>query len=160
MPIMSMTTLSQRVDDVLRGDRFNLLVIGFFAGMALLLAAVGIYGAMACAVQERTRELGVRLALGATPRAIVGSAVWAAARVGLIGSALGVAITLALARILGSAFYLVEGQHGGLLYGVKTTDPAALGAACVALIAMATLSGLVPARQATRIDPLIALRNE
>ena len=83
-----------------------------------------------------------------------------AARVGLIGSALGAGITLALARILGNAFYLVEGQHGGLLYGVKTTDPAALGAACAALIAMATLSGLVPARQATRIDPLIALRNE
>ncbi len=160
MPVMNITTLSQRVDEVLRGDRFNLLVIGFFAGMALLLAAVGIYGAMACAVQERTREFGVRLALGATPLAIVGSAVWAAARVGLIGSALGAAITLALAKILGNAFYLVEGQHGGLLYGVKTTDPAALGAACVALIAMATLSGLVPARHATRIDPLAALRNE
>ena len=67
---------------------------------------------------------------------------------------------LPASKILGNAFYLVEGQHGGLLYGVKTTDPAALGAACVALIAMATLSGLVPARQATRIDPLVALRNE
>jgi ABC-type antimicrobial peptide transport system permease subunit len=73
---------------------------------------------------------------------------------------LGTAITIVLARILGNALYLVPGKHGGLLYGITTTDPIALAGSFVALIAIATLSGLVPARQATRIDPLVALRND
>jgi putative ABC transport system permease protein len=160
LPVTGITTLTQRVEDALQGDRFNLLVIGFFAGMALLLAAVGIYGAMACAVQERTREFGVRLALGAMPHAILGAALLESARVGVAGSVLGAAIALGLAKLLGSALYLVPGEHGGLLYGVKTTDPIILGAAFVTMIAVATLSGVGPARHATRIDPLVALRNE
>jgi ABC-type antimicrobial peptide transport system permease subunit len=160
LPVTGITTLTQRVDDALKGDRFNLLLIGFFAAAAMLLAAVGIYGAMACAVQERTREFGVRLALGAMPRAILGAALSESARVGVAGSLLGAAITLGLARVLGSALYLVPGEHGGLLYGVKTTDPIALGAAFFTMIAVATLSGVVPARHATRIDPLVVLRNE
>jgi hypothetical protein len=160
LPVTGVTTLTQRVEDALQGDRFNLLIIGFFAAAATVLAAVGIYGAMACAVQERTREFGVRLALGAMPRAILVAALSESARVGIAGSLLGAAITLGLAKILGSALYLVPGEHGGLLYGVKTTDPIALGAAVFTMIAVATLSGVVPARHATRIDPLVALRNE
>jgi putative ABC transport system permease protein len=160
LPVPGATTLTQSVDDALQEDRFNLLLIGFFAVAATLLAAIGIYGTMVCAVQERTREFGVRLALGAMPRAIVGSALWESARVGLAGSVLGAAITIVLARILGNALYLVPGEHEGLLYGVKTTDPIALGSAFVALVAVATLAGLVPARQAARVDPLVALRNE
>jgi putative ABC transport system permease protein len=160
LAITRMTTLPDRVDGAFRGARFNLQLIGFFALVATLLAGVGVYGAMACAVEERRREFGVRLALGALPRMILGSSLRESARIGLAGGVLGAAITLVLARILGNALYLVPGKHGGLLYGVTTTDPIALGGSFVTLIAIATLSGLVPARQATRIDPLVALRDD
>jgi ABC-type antimicrobial peptide transport system permease subunit len=160
LPITRMTTLTQRVDEAFRGPRFNLQLIGFFALIATLLAGVGVYGAMACAVEERRREFGVRLALGALPRMILGSSLRESARIGLKGGVLGAAITLVLARILGNALYLVPGEHGGLLYGVTTIDPIALGGSFVALVAVATLSGLLPARQATRIDPLVALRDD
>jgi predicted permease len=160
LPITRMTTLTERVDEAFRGARFNLQLIGFFALVATLLAAVGVYGAMACAVEERRREFGVRIALGALPRTILGSSLRESARIGLVGALLGTAITIVLARILGNALYLVPGKHGGLLYGITTTDPIALAGSFVALIAIATLSGLVPARQATRIDPLVALRND
>jgi ABC-type antimicrobial peptide transport system permease subunit len=115
---------------------------------------------MACAVEERTREFGVRLALGAMPRAILGSALLESARIGVTGSVLGAILVFVLARMVGTALYLVPGEHGGLLYGVRTTDPIALGAAFVTVIAVAMASGLLPARRATRIDPLVALRSE
>jgi putative ABC transport system permease protein len=67
---------------------------------------------------------------------------------------------LGLARILGNALYLVEGKHGGLIYGVTTTDPVTLTSACIALVFVAALAGLVPARRATRVDPVVALRHE
>jgi putative ABC transport system permease protein len=158
LPVTRMTTLTQRVNEAFRGARFNLLLIGGFALVATLLAGVGIYGAMACAVEERRREFGVRLALGATPGTILGSSLRESTRIGLTGGLLGTAIALVLARILGNALYLVPGKHAGVLYGVTTTDPMALGGSVVALMAIAALAGLVPARRATRIDPLVALR--
>jgi putative ABC transport system permease protein len=160
LPVSYVDALTDRVDGVLRGDRFNLLLIGGFAAVAIVLAAVGIYGAMACAVQERTREFGVRLALGQQPSALVRRTLWESARYGVVGSLSGLAIVMVLARVLGNALYLVRGQHNGMLYGVTTTDPAAIATAAAALIAVATVSGLVPSRQATRVDPLIALRSE
>jgi predicted permease len=160
LPVTRITTLTDRVDSALQDDRFNLILIAFFAVAAVLLAAVGIYGAMACGVQERTREFGVRLALGARPAAIVRAALWEAARLGIAGGLCGVAATLIVARLLGNALYLVPGEHNGLLYGVTTTDPLAIGAAVAIVIVVATMSGLVPARQATRVSPLVALRTE
>jgi putative ABC transport system permease protein len=160
LPVLAATTMAQRLDLTLQGDRFNLAVIVFFAAAATLLAAVGIYGAMACAVQERTREFGIRMALGASGHAILGSALRGAVRIGAAGSLLGGALTILVARLLGNALYLVPGQHGGLLYGVKTTDPIALAAACTGVFVIVVGASLVPARQATRIDPLNALRTE
>ena len=160
LPVAKVETLADRVGAALKGDRFNLVLIGAFAVVALLLATVGIYGAMACAVQERAREFGVRLALGQPPAAILRGTVWQSARFGLTGGALGLAIALLLARVLGNALYLVRGEHNGLLYGVRTTDPTALVSAVAALVVVATLAGVIPARQATKVDPLIALRNE
>jgi putative ABC transport system permease protein len=160
VPISSVSTLERRVDNALQEDRFNLLMVAAFAGAALLLAAVGIFGALAYAVQERRREFGVRIALGAQRPAIVRAAVGQSVRVAAAGGLAGLAATLVLARVIGNALYVVPGEHNGLLYGVTTTDPIALGSAVLALVAVASLAALVPARQATRVDPLVALRNE
>ena len=123
LPISSMSTLEQRVDNALREDRFNLLMVAAFAGAALVLASVGIFGALAYAVQERRREFGVRIALGAQRPAIVLAAVGRSLRVAGAGGLAGLVATLVLARIIGNALYLVPGEHNGLLYGVTTTDP-------------------------------------
>jgi predicted permease len=160
LPVLSVSTLEQRVDDALREDRFNLLMVSTFAAAALLLASIGIFGALAYAVQERRREFGVRIALGAQRPAIVRAAVGQSVRVAGIGGLAGLAAILALARVLGNALYLVPGEHNGLLYGVSTTDPVALAGGLIALTAVAALAAVVPARQATRVDPLEALRTE
>jgi putative ABC transport system permease protein len=160
LPVTSISTLEQRVDEALREDRFNLLMVSTFAAAALLLASIGIFGALAYAVQERRREFGVRIALGAQRAAIVRAAVAQSVRVAGIGGLAGLAATLVLARVVGNALYLVPGEHNGLLYGVTTTDPVALTAAFLALTAAAALAAVVPARQATRVDPLEALRAE
>ena len=154
------TTMAQRVDDALRSDRFHLLLIGAFAALAMALASVGIFGAMVYAIEQRTREFGVRLALGADRIGILALALGQSARLGLAGTALGLGLSLALARLLGDALYLVQGQHGGLIYGVSTTDPLTLTCACAAIVGGATLAGLIPARRATRVDPNVALRCE
>ena len=160
LPPTRIQTLEARVGAALKGDRFNLILIASFAGVGIVLALVGIYGAMACAVRERTHEFGVRLALGQPPRALIRSTLWQSARLGLAGSGLGLGLVFIIARVLGSALYLVRGEHNGILYGVTTTDPAALAAGAIALVAIATLAGVFPAREAIRVDPLIALRQE
>ena len=160
MPVTSLTTFDTRVIRALQGDRFNLILIGSFAGLALLLAAIGIYGAVAYHVQARTREFGVRLALGARPARLVAAALWQSARLGLVGAALGLTGTLALAVPLGNALYLVPGDHEGLLYGVSTTDPAMLALAGLGIVLMALAAGAFPARRVARVDPVLALRQQ
>jgi putative ABC transport system permease protein len=160
LPVTGITTMAQRVANALRSDRFHLLLIGAFAALAIMLASVGIFGAMAYAIEQRTREFGVRLALGADRRGILALALGQSARLGLAGTALGLGLSLALARLLGDALYLVQGQHDGLIYGVSTTDPLTLLCACTTLVGAATLAGLIPARRATRVDPIVALRCE
>src|SRR5205085_610370 len=143
-PVSRLSTLEQRIDDALREDRFNLLMVSTFAASALLLSSIGIFGALAYAVQERRREFGVRIALGAQRPAIVVAAVSQSMRVAAVGGLAGFAAILVLARLIGNALYLVPGDHNGLLYGVTTTDPVAIGGAMVALAAIATLAAIVP----------------
>jgi predicted permease len=160
IPVISTTTFDARLTGALQGDRFNLMLTISFAVVAALLAAIGIYGAVAYAMQARTREFGVRLAFGARPSSLVGAALWQSARIGLIGGAIGLLITLAIGPLLGNALYLVPGVHNGLLFGVTMSDPAMLAGAFVGVLIVALFAGAVPARRVARVDPLQALRAE
>jgi hypothetical protein len=123
IPVTSATTFEVRLADALQGDRFNLVLTSAFAAVAVLLASIGVFGAVAYAVQARTREFGVRLAFGARPSQLIGSALWRAGRIAVVGGAVGLGVTLILARVIGNALYLVPRSHNGLLCGVTTTDP-------------------------------------
>lgn len=160
VPVTRVTSLEERVATALRGDRFNLLLISGFAGVALLLSIVGVYGAVAYNVQARTREFGVRLALGARPLSLINAALRDAARFGVLGGSLGVAGTLALAALVGDGLYLVAGSHNGLLYDVTTTDPVTLATAFSGIVVVAILAGAIPALRVARVDPAAVLRNE
>jgi ABC-type antimicrobial peptide transport system permease subunit len=160
MPVTSVTSFDRRVATALQRDRFNLILISSFAAVALVLAAIGVYGTVAYHVESRTRELGVRLALGAQRLQLVGVAFWHTGRIAVLGGSLGIVATLAIARAIGNALYLVPGSHNGLLYGVSTTDPGMLGAALMGTIAVAVVAGAIPARRVTRIDPVQALSRE
>ena len=124
-------------------------LLGVFAGLALLLAAVGIYGIVAHSVTRRTHEIGVRIALGAHPRKIAGMVVRWALLLGGTGVAIGATGSLVLTRLLRT-----------MLYGVSATDPAVFVAASVLLLVVATVAAYIPARRAARVDPLVALRHE
>ena len=112
-----LATFEERVAEALQSDRFNLLLIAAFAAVAVLLAAVGVYGAVGYNVQARTHEFGVRLALGAYPWRLVAAALWHALQTVLGGGAIGLGAAIALAAAIGDALYLVPGSHNGLLYG-------------------------------------------
>jgi putative ABC transport system permease protein len=153
-------TMEERASDALRDSRGNLVLIGIFAGLAVALVAVGIFGAIAYFVEQRTCEFGIRLALGATPARILGHALGQAAVLAASGLFLGIAVSLALGKLLRSTLYLVPGEHGGLLYGVSIYDPLILGVSCGFLVLVLLLSSSIPARRATRVDPMVALRHE
>ncbi len=148
-PVYAVRTMEQIVSESLAERRFTMLVLVIFAATALLLAAVGIYGVMSYSVNRRTRELGIRTTLGAPRGEIVGLVLRQGMRPALIGLAGGLAAALALTRFLAS-----------LLYGVRPADPATLGAVALLLGAIALLACYIPARRATALDPLAALRCE
>jgi putative ABC transport system permease protein len=125
------------------------LLLSAFGAAALVLAAIGLYGVMAATVRERTRELGVRMALGATPEQLRREVLTRALRVTVVGAAVGLAAAVAVSRFLRA-----------LLFEVSPTDPVALAGACVLLMAVALAAAYLPARRATRIDPARALRTE
>jgi len=124
-------------------------VLGAFAGMALLLAAVGLYGVMAYAVAQRTREIGIRMALGAHPRAVMAMVMGRGGRLTLAGVALGAPAAFGLARLLSK-----------MLFGVGVADPLTFTAVACLLAAVAMLACYIPARRAMRVDPMVALRYE
>ena len=160
VPVTAVAPMQLRVDQALQEERFNLIVVGTFAVLALLTASIGVYGAMAYAVSARWREFGVRVALGASPRSILGGALWQSARLALIAGGLGLTAALVFARWIGDGLYLVPGKHNGMLYNTEVADPTALAGALVAVLALALLAGAIPARRAARIDPVTALRAE
>jgi putative ABC transport system permease protein len=123
--------------------------VGVFAGFALLLAAIGIYGVMAYSVAARTQEMGIRMSIGAGPRDILKLVVGQGMRLALIGVAIGIVASLGLTRLIST-----------LLFGVSTTDPLAFSLAAVALVSTALVACYLPARRATRVDPMVVLRFE
>jgi putative ABC transport system permease protein len=148
-PIYAVQTMEQIVSNSLAGRRFTMLVLIIFASVALLLAAIGIYGVMSYAVTRRVHELGIRAALGATRGEIVGLVLGQGMKLAAIGMGAGLLAALALTRFL-----------AGLLYGVRPADPVTLVAVTVLLGGIALLACYVPALRATAVDPVIALRSE
>ena len=149
IPLFDMATVEDRMAQSVGSERLNSLVAGAFAGLALLLAAVGIYSIAAHIAAQRRYELGVRLALGATARQLVALVVGQALRPVLVGAVLGVGAALASGRLLDS-----------LLFEIGPTDPASFGAATVLLLGIALLASYVPARRASRADPFVTLKSE
>jgi predicted permease len=149
IPLAGVKTMEQILNETLSFDRFGLVLYGSFAALALVLAAVGIYGVMAFAVAQRAHEFGVRMALGATGGQILRLVLREGVTLALFGLVLG----------LGGA-YLVGRAMQANLYGVSALDVRALGAVALVLLAATLLACYFPARRASRVDPMVALRNE
>jgi len=148
-PIANVMPLRQQLTDVLIGERFSAVLMGALAAMGLLLAALGLYGVIAYSVGQRTGEIGLRMALGARPRDILGLVIGEGAWMVGAGLALGAAGGWALTRLLEAN-----------LYGISSADPATFVSVAVVLCSVALLACFVPARRASRIEPMAALRCE
>jgi putative ABC transport system permease protein len=148
-PISSLRSMEEIVASSVTQDRFSVLLLGLFALLAVALAAVGIYGVMAYSVAQRTHEIGVRIALGASQSGILALVLGQGFRVAIAGIALGVAGSLLLTRLMVS-----------MLFGIEPNDPAVLAAASAALLGVALAAAIVPAWHASRVDPMVALRYE
>jgi predicted permease len=149
LPVSKFRTMEQVISESTARQDFNMLLLTIFAGTALLLAALGIYGLMSYSVEQRTQEIGIRVALGASGSDMLRMVIGRGLLLAGIGLAVGLAAAFGLTRLLSS-----------LLFGVKANDPIAFGAVVLTLAAVAWVAIYIPARRATRIDPLIALRYE
>ena len=148
-PVLDVQPMESYLASALAQRRFTLLLIGLFGVLAIGLAAVGVYGVMGYAVTTRTRELGIRMALGAERRQVLGMVLRSGVAVTAIGLAAGLGASLLLTKLLAS-----------LLFEVGATDPAILSAAAAVLALVALAASYLPARRAANVDPLIALREE
>jgi putative ABC transport system permease protein len=146
--VAEVTTLDALAGRAVAEPRFAMTLVGLFGGLAFLLAAVGIYGLLAYTVSQRTREIGVRVALGARSGDLTRLVLGQGLAVTLAGVAVGLAAAAALSRLVSS-----------LLYGVSPLDPLTFAAAGAALVVVALVASWVPVRRATRIDPMVALRD-
>jgi len=149
VPLLQVMTLDELVADSLSQQRFNMLLLAAFAGLALLLAAVGIYSVLSYGVRRRVREIGIRMALGAQIRDVVRMVLVDGMRPTLLGLGIGLVAALALGRVLSS-----------LIYGVSANDISTLAAVSILLALVGLFASVIPAYRATRVDPLEALREE
>jgi putative ABC transport system permease protein len=149
LPLSHTETLETAIGDATWQSRFSVLLIGIFSGLALVLAMIGIYGVMAYEVAERTHEIGIRMALGAGRRGIAALIARQSLPVAIVGIAGGLAAAAGLARLM-----------RGMLFEIDPADPATFAAVALLVLIVATLAALIPARRATRVDPMIALRHE
>lgn len=149
IPVTRVRAMSEVMAVSLAEQRFNALLLGIFAAVALLLASVGLYGVLAFSVAQRTREIGIRVALGAQARDVLQLVLRQGLTLSVLGVTAGIGVAWGTTRIL-----------AGLLYGVAPTDVATFAAVAMLLIIVAVVACLVPARRALRVDPVVALRHE
>jgi predicted lysophospholipase L1 biosynthesis ABC-type transport system permease subunit len=149
VPIYRLSSMKQKISSTLERSHFDTFLLAIFAAAALLLSSVGIYGVLSYMVAQRTRDIGIRMALGASRTQIICDVLGFGVRLASAGLALGVAGALAATRLLAS-----------LLYGVRPTDAITFAAVSLLLLLVAMVASYLPARRATRVDPIVALRYE
>jgi putative ABC transport system permease protein len=149
LPVYQVSSVEQQLATMVAQRRFSMALLGTFAAIALLLGVVGVYGVTAYLVAQRTREVGLRLALGADPRRLVAMVVRQGMFPALVGLAVGLLLALAVTRVM-----------SGLLYGVTPHDVATLLGVAVVLAGATLVANYIPARRAARVDPLVALRRD
>jgi len=147
--VAAIQPMTKLVTDSVARRRFNALLTGLFSIVALLLASIGIFGVLTYTVAQRTQEIGLRVALGAQTRDVLRLVLGQGVRLILFGLAVGLAASFALTRVL-----------GGMLFGVTPTDPLTFVAVSLLLTSVALIACYIPARRATKVDPLVALRYE
>jgi predicted permease len=149
LPVVNVATMSEQLDRTIALDRLMAMLTVIFGVLGVVLAAVGLYGVMAFVVASRTREIGIRMALGATPRHVLGQVVMETIFLTATGIGLGVVCALFAARLVGS-----------MIYGLKPTDPSTYSALALSLTGIALMAAWIPARRAARVDPMDALRHD
>jgi putative ABC transport system permease protein len=149
IPVYEVKTMDQWLESTVSPRRFNMMLLVIFGALALTLAAVGTYGVIAYSVSQRTQEIGIRMALGATQHDVMRMVVGAAMRLAFGGVAIGLVAALAATRLMSS-----------LLFGVRSSDPLTFAAVAAILVGTALVATYLPARRATRVDPMVALRYE
>jgi predicted permease len=149
LPLANVNSMDDLIALTTGPRRFSLLLLGGFAALAMVLASIGLYGVMSYTVTQRTRELGVRVALGAGARDVLGLVLKQGVRLALMGVGIGLVAALGLTRVMRT-----------MLFGVGTTDPVTFVLVPLLLIAVAVLASYLPARRAMRVDPVVALRDE
>ena len=149
VPIFQVRPLSQALAQSISEPRFNLLLFAMFAILAVVLAAIGIYGVVSYLVTQRAHEIGIRMALGAAHTDVLGMVVGNGIKLSLIGVGLGLALSAVLTRLMVR-----------LLYGVRSSDPATFAVVSIVLVGVALVASYIPARRATKVDPMVALRYE
>ncbi len=149
LPVAGVETMERLIDQSTGSRRFAMLLLGGFALLAMVLASIGLYGVMSYTVTQRSRELGVRLALGADPRAVLGLVLGQGFRLALTGVVLGLVVAVAVTRVMKN-----------MLFNLSATDPLTFLTIALLLVAVALVASYLPALRATRVDPIVALRSE
>jgi ABC-type antimicrobial peptide transport system permease subunit len=149
LPVFNVKTMQDLVGGSLAQPRFRTLLLGLFAGVALILAAIGLYGVIAYAVTQRTNELGVRMALGAQKSDVLKLVVGQGAQLAALGIGIGLALAFPLMRIISR-----------LLFGVNAADPATFAATAFVILLVTVAASYLPALKAIKVDPVVALRSE
>jgi putative ABC transport system permease protein len=148
-PTFDVATMEERLGDSIAAQRWNTWLLAAFAGTALTLAAVRIYGVISFFVVQRTHEIGIRMTLGATPAGILSMVLRQGAAIVVLGGAIGLAVSAGLTRFI-----------VGMIYGIRATDPGTYAGVGLLLAGVAMVASYIPARRAAEVDPMVALRYE